>query len=94
MRVVHFTGVHGISRCSRARVVHILLVEFFEVFRDGAPVREWCTSREFTGLPCESGAHFIRGVFRVSSKHSSRARVAYFAGVHGAPVRDNSDSYG
>jgi hypothetical protein len=27
---------------------------------NGTPVWEWCTSREFAGLPCESGTHFFK----------------------------------
>jgi hypothetical protein len=62
--------------------------EVFEPFRNGAPVREWFTSRECAGLPCESGALFARGGLGAFSKRSSRARVVHFAGVRGARMRE------
>ena len=80
--------LRGSARGSRARVVHCLREEIFNPFRNGAPVREWCASRECAGLPCENGA--LHG-----SSQGSRARAVhilsgeFFAFFrNGAPVRE------
>ena len=66
-------ALHGSARSSRARVVHCFLGQVFEHFRKGAPVREWCTSREFTELPCETGALFLRAGLWAFSKGACAA---------------------
>ena len=70
MGEVHFAGVHGISRGSRARVVHFLLGGVLEgfagIFETELPCGSGAlrgSSRDFPGLSCESGALFVRGCF-------------------------------
>ena len=97
--VVHFTGVRGISRGSRARVVHFLIEGVLEgfagIFETELPCGSGAlrgSSRDFPGLPCESGALFVRGCFgRVCRHFRNRAPVwewctsRDFAGFPGAP---------
>ena len=76
MGVVHFTGVHGISRVSRARVVHFVLggvlARFPGIFETELPCGSGAlrgSSRDFPRLMCESGALFVRGGFEKVCGH-------------------------
>ena len=78
-RVVQFTGVHGLLAWAWCTFCYLGACDSL---RNGAPVREWCSSRECAGFSPGRGAHFAPGLCQ-SQKRSSRARVVQFAGVHG-----------